>query len=518
MNCHHNVAQLRRLREQFPDTLVVLGIHSAKFPAEKELANIREAVQRHGIDHPVANDAHFDVWQQYAVKAWPTVMLIDARGRIIETYSGEIDADALSPRIHELIEQAENEGRLDRTPLATQLEREAAPERVLRYPSKLYAPGDGRLFVADTGHHRVLELRLEGVGAARVNGTAPGSGVGGVGSEMGAGEGSGSSSASGAGEGTQAGDAHADPSAAASALSSAPTATIVRVFGSGEPGFVDGAADEARFHDPHGMALATRAGGAGETLYVADTENHAIRAIDLADGTVRTVAGTGEKGGYGRPGAPLETALRSPWDVWADGEALLIAMAGSHQIWALVGERELGVFAGTGREALVDGPRAEASFNQPSDLAMVMGHLIVADSEASAIRAIRLDKDPRVFTLVGLGLFDFGDIDGQGAAVRLQHPTGLAAVGDEIYIADSYNHKLKILNPGSGVVRTQAGTGTAGATDGAALAATFFEPEGLAWDDLRALLYVADTNNHAIRVVDPASGTVETLRIEAGRE
>ena len=130
---------------------------------------------------------------------------------------------------------------------------------------------------------------------------------------------------------------------------------------------------------------------------------------------------------------------------------MLIAMAGSHQIWLLTFEagepKALVLFAGTGAEALIDGPRTEAAFNQPSDLAVDMGHLFVADAEASAIRAIALDDDPQVMTLVGQGLFGFGDVDGAGAAVRLQHPTGLAAHDGLLYIADSYNHKIKVLDP-----------------------------------------------------------------------
>ena len=341
--------------------------------------------------------------------------------------------------------------------------------------------------MADTGHHRVLELRLEGGGATDA----------GVAS---------------AGVGATPTKGRAVNGAGAASEGAAPRATIVRIFGDGEPGLVDGPASDARFHDPHGMTLAERDGG--EVLYVADTENHAIRAIDLASGAVRTVAGTGEKGGYEMPKAPLETALRSPWALWSDGRALLIAMAGSHQIWALVDERELGVFAGNGREALVDGPRAEASFNQPSDLDVIMGHLVVADSEASAVRAIRLDEEPRVFTLVGLGLFEFGDVDGKGTEVRLQHPTGLVADGTHVFVADSYNHKIKRLDPGTGEVLTLAGTGQAGSEDGALAESTFFEPEGLALDDASGLLFVADTNNHAVRVIDRAAGTVGTLAIE----
>src|SRR5205823_13532980 len=119
-----------------------------------------------------------------------------------------------------------------------------------------------------------------------------------------------------------------------------------------------------------------------------------------------------------------------------------------------------------GREALVDGPRAEASFNQPSDLTFGLGHLFVADAEASAIRAISLAGEPRVTTLVGQGLFEFGDVDGAGEVVRLQHPTGIAFGDGTIYVADSYNHKVKRLDPASGEVRTLIGSGQPGEGDG----------------------------------------------------
>ncbi len=131
-------------------------------------------------------------------------------------------------------------------------------------------------------------------------------------------------------------------------------------------------------------------------LYVADTENHAIRAINLGSGRVRTIAGTGEKA-HRRLGVgdPTSTPLRSPWALWAEGNILFIAMAGSQQIWVMVGEGQIGPFFGNGREALVDGTAVEASFNQPSDLSLGMGHLFVADSEASAIRAISLGEKPK---------------------------------------------------------------------------------------------------------------------------
>ncbi len=174
---------------------------------------------------------------------------------------------------------------------------------------------------------------------------------------------------------------------------------------------MDGSPELTAFHGPRGLALSEDE----KQLYVADTENHCIRVIDLGSGNTRTLAGTGEKGhGRLRIGLPLETPLRSPWGLCLVDNYLFIAMAGSHQIWVLIDEKEIGPFAGSGAEALVDGPLNECCFNQPSDITYGMGYLIIADPEASAIRAISLSDDPKTTTLIGQGLFDYGDEDGPG--------------------------------------------------------------------------------------------------------
>lgn len=439
---------MRRLHEQFRDELVIIGVHSAKFPSEKLTDNIREAVLRHDIRHPVVNDAGFEIWNQYGVRAWPTVVLIDPAGNLIAIQPGEVEAEAFTLVIQELISEFDQTGELDRRPLDLRPEMLSEPARPLNYPSKLLLSSDGRLFVADTGHHRILEVQLK---------------------------------ANNVGE-------------------------IIRVFGAGKPGLKDGSAAEAMFQNPHGMALD------GDALYVADTDNHTIRAIDLESGMVRTVAGTGEKGRGLLGGSPTEIPLRSPWALWAEDSVLFIAMAGSHQIWGLVDEERLGIFAGDGREALVDGPTDRASFNQPSDLALGMGHLFIADSEASAIRVISLDTEPRVMTLIGQGLFEFGDVDGVGGEVRLQHPTGLAFADGMVYIADSYNHKIKRLDPTTGHVETLVGTGQPGLAGGSFSQGELFEPEGVALHDSK--LYIADTNNHLVRIADLEAGMLHTLSLE----
>jgi hypothetical protein len=441
------VVQLRRLRQMFPDELVVIGVHSAKFPSEQLTENIRQAVLRHGIEHPVVNDAGFKIWNSYAVRAWPTLVLIDPTGRIAGETSGEILAEDFAHNIRAIIDQAPQA--IDRHPihLSTEIERE--PERLLSYPARLLV-ADDRLFISDTGHNRILEVSLD---------------ENGLGGE------------------------------------------VVRVFGCGMEGLKDGPAEQAAFHRPHGLGLR------GQTLYVADTENHAIRGVDLDSGQVRTLAGTGEKA-HGRQlqAGPRETSLRSPWSVLPLGEDyLFIAMAGSHQIWVMIGEDKIGPYAGSGHEALVDGPLGEAGFNQPSDLAFGIGYLFVADPEASALRAVSFSDDPQVVTLVGQGLFDWGDQDGPVDQSLLQHPAGLAFHDQQVYVADSYNHKIKLLDPLAGVVSTIVGTGQPGSQDGPCLAASLFEPEGVQVQG--HLLYIADTNNHLVRVADLASGQLHSFRL-----
>ena len=130
------------------------------------------------------------------------------------------------------------------------------------------------------------------------------------------------------------------------------------------------------------------------------------------------------------------------------GRTLYIAMAGPHQIWKLdLDKQEVSTFAGSGREARVDGSVDEAGFAQPSALATDEKTLYVSDAEANIIRAINLGPDGKVRTLVGGDLFDFGDEDGFGNDVRLQHPLGLARWNDKLLIADTYNHKIKVLDP-----------------------------------------------------------------------
>jgi DNA-binding beta-propeller fold protein YncE len=450
----HILPQLRKLERKYRDSLVVVGVHSSKFPNEKETANIRHAVMRYGIEHPVVNDRDFEVWRSYAVRAWPTLMFVDPAGKVIGKHEGEFEVDRFDALIGDMVREFAALGQIDRTLLPFQVEAATAAARVLAYPGKIEVdPARDRLFVADSNHHRVLSIDADG--------------------------------------------------------------KVLDVIGSGEPGFSDGAWQEAAFNNPQGMAVD------GDRLFIADAANHSIRLADLKERTLRTIAGTGEQSLYRhRGGDPIANPLNSPYDLAFHDGTVHIAMAGFHQLWALdlVGNR-IAPYAGDGGEDIVDGPRLEARCAQPYGIKTDGALLYFADSETSSVRTVGFGPDAEVRTLVGRGLFEFGDTDGPGPKALFQHCQGLALRTENgvtaAYVADTYNHRIKRLTtgPGGPEVATFAGTGAAGHADGPASRATFDEPAGLTVLDDR--LYVADTDNHAIRVIDllEADHPVRTLDI-----
>ena len=443
INCIHIIPDLKKLEAKYPNQLVVIGVHSAKFQNEKETENIRRIILRYEIEHPVYNDSEYAVWQSYGIRAWPTQVLIDPAGYVVGGVSGEGNYEVIDEAVGKLIEDFRKKGELNEEPLKLVLERAKVGDLPLAFPGKILADATrDRLFIADSNHNRIVVTKLDG--------------------------------------------------------------TLVETVGTGDAGATDGAFDKATFYRPQGLALA------GDSLYVADTENHLIRRVDLKSRTVETIAGTGQQTRqYFKTGPALTVALSSPWDLQLVGRTLYIAMAGPHQIWQMdLDKNEVSTFAGSGREARLDGPLLESGFAQPSGLATNGKTIYVADSESNIIRAIDITSG-YVETLVGGDLFEFGDEDGSGDDVRLQHPLGLVTLGDKVLIADTYNHKIKQLDPKKKVVSTLFGTGKPGQTDGKS--PSFYEPGGMTIANDK--LYVADTNNHAIRVADLKTKQTSTLRI-----
>jgi thiol-disulfide isomerase/thioredoxin len=471
INCIHILPELKKLEKAYPNELVVIGVHSAKFEGERDTKNIEEAILRYEIEHPVVNDPDHQIWDTYSVSSWPSIWLIDPEGNAVGQNSGEFKFELVDTVLKQALPYYRENKTLDTTPLRFELLAEKQPETPLRFPGKVIVDGEtGRLFISDSNHNRIVVAKTDG--------------------------------------------------------------SLIDVIGSGEIGRANGDFATASFHHPQGMALN------GDILYVADTENHMLRKVDLKAKRVGFVAGTGEQGG-GWPGleraqttgkapdrwiGPCKTTpLNSPWDLWVHGAHLYIAMAGPHQIWKMpLDESEIGPYAGNGREDIVDGPLISklpyqlgaSSFAQPSGLSSDGEWLFVADSEGSSIRAVPFKPTEEVRTVVGTNdlpngrLFHFGDVDGPREKVKLQHALGVAYHDGKIYVADTYNNKVKVVDAANGATRTLVGDGKPGKTDDPP---RFDEPAGISF--AAGKLYVADTNNHAIRVVDVSTKKVETLAI-----
>jgi len=448
INCIHIIPDLKRLEAEYADELVVIGVHSAKFLNEGETDNIRNVVLRYGVEHPVVNDRDFAVWNAWGANAWPTTVLIDPAGNVVGGHSGEGVYEVVQPVVSSLVAEFTAKGLLDTTPIDFELASDGLPDTVLSYPGKAFIDSAGeRLYIADTAHHRIVA---------------------------------------------------ADPA----------TGDVLAVYGRGEAGYTDGPALQARFDSPQGMALSPD----GRILYVADTSNHTIRSVDLDTGEVATALGTGDQGWPPAGGPADEVSIASPWALEQRDGILYIAMAGHHQIWSFdLAANQAAPLVGNARESTVNGPLANAELAQPSGLAFDGdGILYFADSESSAIRSAEVLLDDGVTELVvgsDISLFDFGDVDGFGIQARLQHPLGLALGNDGyMYVADTYNSKIKRIDPATREITTFLGDGS-GWRDGPD--ALFYEPGGLAVHG--DTLYVADTNNHVVRVVDLPTATTDTL-------
>lgn len=422
VNCLHVLDELRELEERWTAELVVVGVHSPKFPHEAAPGVLEDAVRRYEVHHPVLDDGDLETWRAFAARAWPTLVLVDPTGYVVASMAGEGHAEGLDRLLAELVPEHDARGTLVRgASLFRPLPEDGGD---LRFPSSAVAvPGSagGGPIVTDTGHHQLVLLDDD--------------------------------------------------------------LTTVRVrIGTGERGFVDGGPGEARFAEPQGLALLPPevAARVGVDVVVADSANHAVRGVRLADGAVVTLAGTGRQLRRREGGGPaLAQDLSTPWDVaWFDDQ-LVVAMAGIHQLWALDLAPDprngvVRVLAGTSAEGLRDGDAEQAWFAQTSRLVpSADGRVLwVVDSETSALRRLQRtgeDHDRtvpavtdarlanaapvarpgyRVETVVGSGLFDFGDRDGDAGAALLQHPLGAAVLPDgSVAVADTYNGAVRRYDP-----------------------------------------------------------------------
>ncbi|MEM3007808.1 MAG: thioredoxin-like domain-containing protein [Candidatus Nitrosotenuis sp.] len=448
INCMHTLPVLAQLEKKYETKPVIfIGVHSAKFTNEQDAKNIKAAVSRYEISHPVIVDKKMRIWSSFGVNAWPTIIIIDPSGNIVYKQSGEGQREAIEDVIEVLLQRHTEKGTLTKEPLKI---RNTTPKNshTLSFPGKLAISKDGILAVSDSNHNRIIIADMAG--------------------------------------------------------------KILHIVGSSQAGLLDGSFELCRFSRPQGVAWMDK------WLYVADTENHAIRVIDFDKKSVNTVAGTGRQGTWiSAGGRGTEVSLSSPWDIAYSDNLVYIAMAGNHQIWVYDTQTKMIVpSAGTGHENIIDGPARQAQLAQPSGLSIFGSTLYFADSETSAIRKLDL-LEKQVTTIVGHCLFEFGHKDGTTDEALFQHPLGLCATKDTIFVADTYNSAIRVINQKNNTVYTLIGkeNNMACLPDNPHCEILgLYEPADVKFYNDK--LYIADTNNHLIRVFDLKTNRLQTLDLK----
>ncbi|MFF4487487.1 thioredoxin-like domain-containing protein [Streptomyces sp. NPDC001544] len=431
INCLHVLDELRELEEKHRDTVVIIGVHSPKFVHEAEHQAVVDAVERYGVEHPVLDDPELATWKQYAVRAWPTLVVIDPEGYVVAQHAGEGHAHAIERLVAELEAEHEAKGTLRRGD-GPYVAPEPQPTS-LRFPGKALLLPSGNFLVSDTTRHQLVELEADGE-------------------------------------------------------------TVVRRIGTGGRGFADGSAEEACFSEPQGLALledgasvvvadtvnhalrrldlgtgeVTTLAGTGKQWWQGSPTSGPAREVDLSSPWDVAVFG-----------GKVWIAMAGVHQLWAYDPA----------------DGTVAVAAGTTNEGLVDGPGAEAWFAQPSGLAATADRLWLADSETSALRWVDLDGSVHTAVGTGLFDFGHRDgaaeqallqhplgvtalPDGSVAvadtynhalrrydpatgevttlATDLREPSDAVLVGEDIVVVESARHRLTRLRLPEEAVRVES--------------------------------------------------------------
>ena len=397
INCLHVIEELRPLEERFGDSLVVVGVHSPKFEHEKEHDALERAVARYNVHHPVLDDPDRTTWDQYGVRAWPTLILVDPEGYALAAVAGEGNARALGRTIEEIITYHKDRNTLNEEPL-----RLPAPKirsGALRFPGKVAAGLDSLFAVSDSGHNRVVLARLE--------------------------------------------DGRAG---------------VVAVAGTGSRGASDGGFSDATFLDPQGLLFLDEgtllvADTGNHLIRKLDLENETVETV-AGNGSQARWGASGGKALGTALNSPWDLEL---WD----GKVVIAMAGPHQLWAMDLSRGEVSVLAGSGAESIMDGPAAQAAMAQPSGLSADPDgeRLWIVDSETSSLRY--LDRSGELHTSIGSGLFDFGYADGPAQDALLQHPLGVVATENGPIVCDTYNSALRRFDPDKNTLTTIARDGLA---------------------------------------------------------
>ena len=390
INCLHVLEELRPLEEKYADVLVVVGVHSPKFVHEADPEAVRSATERYAVRHPVLDDPDLTTWQAYAVRAWPTLTLVDPEGYVVAQFSGEGHVHAIDALLGELVPA--HDARLTLHRAASPYVTPRPADTALRFPGKAIRLDDEQFLVADTGRHSLAVVADD-------------------------------------------------------------LETVVRRIGSGERGFLDGGPHDARFREPGGLCRlpAHVASEVGYNVVVADTANHAVRGVQLGTGTVRTLAGTGRQWMQGDRDGALSSPWDVAWyqdRVWVAMAG--IHQLWAYDPFT----REIAPVAGTTNEGLVDGPLGEAWFAQTSGFAVSSdgSRLWLVDAETSALRYVE-GGEVRTVVGTGLFDFGLRDGPGSEALLQHPLGVAVLP-DDSVVVLDTYNGAVRRFDPRSGALTT----------------------------------------------------------------
>jgi thiol-disulfide isomerase/thioredoxin len=453
VSCIEAISEIKELKQTFGSKLTVIGVHVGKFENDKTSNAIQKAVLKYDIDYPVINDSESKLADSFEVKAIPSFVLINPHGNTYEIYEGDSKLDELRSGVKKLISKYKFEITRDSLPLV--LDKYSVLGNVLMFPSHIEYAYDfsyktrqlPALFISNTGKDNIVVSSITG--------------------------------------------------------------DIVVKIGSGQKGFQDGSFDVATFNSPRGLIFNSN------KLYVADSGNNAIREIDFKEGKVTTILGSGANGfviedGKSHNGEDVELSFPMDIEFFPTKNEIAIANSGSNQILSYnIKSNEVMVVAGNGADGIKDGKYPQNSLSQTSALSAFNNKLYFTDSNSSALRV--MEENGEIKTLIGQDSKKFGHKNGDKSTALMQHPQGLLVDDTGAYISDSFNHRIRKYDFSTNQIRDIVGNSKSGMGLGSSSNTQFDEPMGIT--SILDRLFIVDSNNNRIVILNRGTFSSELLDV-----